>query len=96
MNELSASQFFDLEGFPHRDLFGLDAPVWSALGDRLRAYLEDWSRWDVEIEVPVGVHLLGDRIAIAAGCRIEPGAVIVGPAVLEAGVTVRTVAEPAA
>jgi NDP-sugar pyrophosphorylase family protein len=40
--------------------------------------------------VPAGVHLLGDRIAIASGCSIEPGAVIVGPAILEEGVQIRT------
>ena len=39
---------------------------------------------------PAGVHLLGDRIAIAPGCRIEPGAVIVGPAILDEGVQIRT------
>ena len=90
MNELTAQLFFDLEGFPHRELFADDAPVWSALGDRLRDYLDDWTRWAIEVELHAGVHLLGDRIAIAPGCRIEPGAVIVGPAILEAGVTVRT------
>jgi len=90
MSELSTSQFFDLDGLAHRDLFAADAPVWSALGDRLRAYLDSWARWAIEIELHPGVHLLGDRIAIGPGCRIEPGAVIVGPAILEGGVTVRT------
>ena len=90
MSELSASQFFDLEGLAHRDLFAADEPVWSALGDRLCAYLASWPRWAIEVELHPGVHLLGERIAIGPGCRIEPGAVIVGPAVLEGGVTVRT------
>jgi len=90
MSELSANQFFDLEGLAHRDLFAADEPVWSALGDRLCAYLESWSRWAIEVELHPGVHLLGDCIAIGPGCRIEPGAVIVGPAILEGGVTVRT------
>lgn len=90
MNELTAQLFFDLEGFPHRGLFADDAPVWSALGDHLRDYLDAWTRWAIEVELHAGVHLLGDRIAIAPGCRIEPGAVIVGPAILAEGVTVRT------
>ena len=90
MSDLPASLFFELEGFQHRALFADDAPVWSALGDRLRAYLEGWTRWDIEIELPAGMHFLGDHIAIAPGCKIEPGAVIVGPAILEHGVTVRT------
>ena len=90
MTELSADQFFDLGGFGHRDLFADGDPVWSALGSRLQSYLDDWSAWQIEIDLPAGVHLLGERIAIAPGCRIEPGAVIIGPAILESGVTVRT------
>jgi NDP-sugar pyrophosphorylase family protein len=90
MSELTAPLFFKLEGFPHRALFADGAPVWSALGDRLRDYLDSWAGWTIEAELHPGVHLLGDRIAIAPGCRIEPGAVIVGPAILEEGVIVRT------
>ena len=90
MNRLDATVFFDLDGWPHRGLFLTDEEVWTALGARLRAYLDERSDWRVESPIPAGVHLLGDRIAIAPGCRIEPGAVIVGPAVFEEGVTVRT------
>ena len=90
MTELSANRFFDLEGFGHRDLFADSDPVWSTLGSRLQSYLDGWSAWQIEIDLPAGVHLLGERIAIAPGCRIEPGAVIIGPAILESGVTVRT------
>jgi NDP-sugar pyrophosphorylase family protein len=90
MNDLSAAAFVDLDGFEHRDLLSHDAPVWSALGDRLKAYLDSRERWSIEIELPPGVHLLSDRIAIGPGCRIEPGAVIIGPAVLGDGVVIRT------
>jgi NDP-sugar pyrophosphorylase family protein len=90
MSELTPASFFDLEGLEHPSLFAADDPVWNALGDRLKAYLDGWSEWRIESELPAGVHLLGDRISIAGGCHIEAGAVIVGPAVIGEGVTVRT------
>ncbi len=88
--DLTAAAFFDLGEWEHRELFAPGEPVWAALGDRLAAYLDRWSRWGIECELPQGVHLLGDRILVGPGCRIEPGAVLVGPAILGPGVTVRT------
>jgi NDP-sugar pyrophosphorylase family protein len=90
MIDLRPAEFFELEGFAHPDLLLPDEPVWSALGQRLVDYLEGRRDWEIHVELPAGVHLLGDRIAIAPGCRIEPGAVIVGPAVLDEGVEIRT------
>ncbi len=90
MIDLRPAAFFELEGFAHPDLLLPDEPVWSALGQRLVDYLEGRRDWEIHVELPAGVHLLGDRIAIAPGCRIEPGAVIVGPAVLDEGVEIRT------
>ncbi len=90
MTDFSPAAFFDLDGFDHRELFDADEPVWSALGARLVGYLEAWSDWSVDAELPDGVHLLGDRISIAADCTVEPGAVIVGPAIIGPGVSIRT------
>ncbi len=90
MTRFGPADFFDLDDLDHAPLFDADVPVWRALGDGLKAYLSAWTRWTIEVELPAGVHLLGDRIRIARGCRIEPGVVIVGPAVLDEGVTVRT------
>jgi len=90
MTELSPSLFFDLDGIEHRELLDAGGPVWSCLGAALQDYLDGWARWEIEIDLPAGVHLLGDHIAIGPRCRIEPGAVIVGPAILGADVTVRT------
>lgn len=90
MHEFSSERFFDLDGFEHRDLFDSGDGVWTALGDRLKAYLEAWGRWDIRSDLHPGVHLLGDRIAIGEGCHIEPGAVIVGPVVIGDGVQIRT------
>ncbi len=90
MIDFRPREFLTLDGFAHADLFDAEAPVWSCLGVRLTAYLDARSDWRIEADLHPGVHLLGSRIAIAAGCEIEPGAVIVGPAVLDEGVTIRT------
>ena len=90
MIDFRPATFFDVDGFSHSDLLDPAEPVWTALGRTLSEYFESWSDWSINIDVPAGVHLLGNRIAIAAGCSIEPGAVIVGPAILEEGVQIRT------
>lgn len=90
MNDFRPAAFFDIDGFPHSDVLDPEEPVWAALGLKLSEYLEAWTDWSINIDLPAGVHLLGDRIFIASGCSIEPGAVIVGPAILEEGVEIRT------
>jgi NDP-sugar pyrophosphorylase family protein len=90
MTELAIRAFFDLDDFEHRRLLPPYEPAWSPLGDRLKSYLADWSDWSIEIEIPEGVHVIGDRISIGPGCRIEPGAVLVGPAVIGRDVQIRT------
>lgn len=91
MTDFVPSRFFDLDDWAlGRRLMPADQPVWRCLGDRLRAFFDAEGSWDPAPEVGAGVHLLGDRIRIGRDVRIEPGAVIVGPAVLEDGVTIRT------
>jgi NDP-sugar pyrophosphorylase family protein len=90
MIDFTPYAFFDLEGFAHAELMVPTEPVWTALGSRLAAYLDGWSDWSIQIDLPAGVHLLGDRIHIAAGCVVEPGAVIVGPAIVGPGAQIRT------
>jgi NDP-sugar pyrophosphorylase family protein len=90
MTNLSAAAFFELGDFEHAAVFDHSRPVWEALGETLKSYLTDRQQWPVNTELSAGVHLLGDRISIGSECRIEPGAVIVGPAILGHGVTVRT------
>jgi NDP-sugar pyrophosphorylase family protein len=90
MTGLTPAAFFDLDGFDHRELFSSAKAVWTALGDRLKDYLAGRTSWEVHCDLPEGVHLIGDRIAISEGCRVEPGAVIVGPAIIGEGVTIRT------
>ena len=86
----SPEQFVDLTGWDHAAVFEPQQPIWSALGDALKAYLESWNDWSIATDLPAGVHLLGEQIAIAEGCHIEPGAVIVGPAILGPGASLRT------
>lgn len=90
MIDFTPRTFFDLVDFAHGALFDDGKPAWAALGRRLEDYLESWRDWRIEVELPAGVHLLGDRIHIAAGCTVEPGAVLVGPAILGPGAEVRT------
>ena len=90
MIDFSPTVFFDLKDFEHNDLFSDGEPVWTALGQRLAAYLEAWTDWGIACDLPAGVHLLGDRIHMASDCTVEPGAVIVGPAIIGSGVSIRT------
>jgi NDP-sugar pyrophosphorylase family protein len=90
MSDLSAAAFFDLAGFAHAGLFAEGQPVWAALGPRMDEYFAAWGTWAVTATVPEGVHLLGGPLCIAAGCRIEPGAVLRGPIIIEEGAEVRT------
>jgi NDP-sugar pyrophosphorylase family protein len=90
MIDFSAPAFFDLDGFEHRSIFIDTEPAWTALGDRLVAYLDAWTDWSIAVDLHPGVHLLGDRIFISPGCTVEPGAVIVGPAIIGPGASIRT------
>ncbi len=90
MSQFTPESFFDLDGWEHRAVFMAGQPVWSALGQELARYLDAWSRWNIESELPTGVHLLGDRVFIGPGCRIEPGAVLIGPVIIGAGAEIRT------
>lgn len=90
MIDFTPSAFFDLGSCAHAEIFEPSQPAWSALGRRLTEYLEDWTDWSIQIDLPSGVYVLGDRVHIAAGCTVEPGAVLVGPAILDAGAQIRT------
>ena len=90
MHDLSAAAFFDLDNWRHRDLFSAVEGVWA----QSRRSSFDLRRRLAFVEISSamhpGVHLLGDRISIGEGCRIEPGAVIIGPAIIGDGVHIRT------
>ena len=90
MIDFSPAAFFDVGNFGHAGVFSDGQPVWAALGENLARYLDRWTEWSINSELPGGVHLMGDRIFIAPGCTIEPGALIIGPAILDEGVEIRT------
>jgi len=90
MIDFSPAAFFNLDGFDHAAVFADGEPVWSALGARLVEYLDTWTDWTIADDLYAGVHILGDRIFMAPGCTVEPGAVIVGPAIIGPGVSIRT------
>jgi len=75
---------------PFAAAFDPEAP-WGLLGEPLKAALAALSpgRSAVEIDLPSGVHLIGERIAIGRGTRIHPGAVIEGPAWIGEEVEIR-------
>ena len=90
MNSFVAEHFFDLADFEHKVLFHPATPVWNALGAPLDAYLAAWPRWEILAELPPGVHVLGGPIFIAAGCHVDPGAVLRGPLIVGEGTEIRT------
>ncbi|MFA6448508.1 MAG: glucose-1-phosphate thymidylyltransferase [bacterium] len=77
----AVTDYFDLTDFPFRDIFdGVDA-VWEAL-DRIKEYLLEYKKYKIEGNVSGGAWLEGDRIAIGEGSIVEPGAMIIGPALI--------------
>ncbi len=82
--------FADVDTFTHAALFPRDAPVWTALGTLLDAYLDAFRDWTPSPALPPGVHLLEGPIALGEGCRIEPGVVMRGPLIIGDGCEIRT------
>jgi UDP-N-acetylglucosamine diphosphorylase / glucose-1-phosphate thymidylyltransferase / UDP-N-acetylgalactosamine diphosphorylase / glucosamine-1-phosphate N-acetyltransferase / galactosamine-1-phosphate N-acetyltransferase len=73
---------------PFRDAFDPDAP-WALLGEPLDAVLAAIGSSAIDVPVTPDFHLLGDGIAIGAGTRILPGAVIAGPVWIGRDVEIR-------
>ena len=62
---------------------------WDLLGDPLDDFFSRMPSADIEIALTPDAHVLGDRIAIGAGTRIYPGAVIEGPVWIGRDVQIR-------
>lgn len=89
MRDMSANNFFSLEGFAHTGLFENSLFVWDAL-ERLEAYLQEYPLGKIECDIPSSTILVNpEQISIGEGCIIEPGAYIQGPCIIGAGSTVR-------
>jgi NDP-sugar pyrophosphorylase family protein len=87
---LAPADFFDLDGYQHRSLFGDSRVVyiWDVL-KLLHEYLERIVVPEIHGQVMEGAYLLDERIYIGPGCVVEPGAVIKGPTYIGANTHVR-------
>ncbi len=79
---------FDLDDFAHRALFEGVEYAWEALGDRLRAYMDENVEPGLEGEVEDGAIVKG-KVQLAKGAKIEAGAYVQGPAIFGPGTVVR-------
>jgi NDP-sugar pyrophosphorylase family protein len=84
------SDFFDLTTFEHKAIFEDNRVtyVWDVLR-LIGEYLEGMLEPEILGQVDPGAYLVGNRIYIAPGARVEPGAYIEGPVYLGAGAVVR-------
>jgi UDP-N-acetylglucosamine diphosphorylase / glucose-1-phosphate thymidylyltransferase / UDP-N-acetylgalactosamine diphosphorylase / glucosamine-1-phosphate N-acetyltransferase / galactosamine-1-phosphate N-acetyltransferase len=87
-NPYAPDVLFDLDGFAHKALFDGATNAWDALGDRLRAYMDEQIQPGIEGEIEDGAFVKG-KVQLAAGARIEAGAYVQGPAILGPGTVVR-------
>lgn len=83
------TQFFSLENYPHSSIFeGIIYP-WEPLL-RLENYLSSYKGVSVDPRLFPGVFFQNsESIFVGDGVKIEPGAFIQGPCILEAGSIVR-------
>jgi UDP-N-acetylglucosamine diphosphorylase / glucose-1-phosphate thymidylyltransferase / UDP-N-acetylgalactosamine diphosphorylase / glucosamine-1-phosphate N-acetyltransferase / galactosamine-1-phosphate N-acetyltransferase len=62
---------------------------WELLGEPLDAALALLPSSRLESKVPPEAHLVGDRVVLARGVRVHPGAVIEGPVFIGEGAEIR-------
>jgi NDP-sugar pyrophosphorylase family protein len=72
-----------------QERFDTQAP-WEILGEPLEKLLASIPDDAIDIPLHPDAYVLGDRIAIGAGTRIHPGAVIEGPIWIGRGVQIRS------
>ncbi|MEM7249585.1 MAG: UDP-N-acetylglucosamine diphosphorylase [Acidobacteriota bacterium] len=80
---------FDLDDWPHADLFDGCLHAWEVLGSRLKEYVADHARSDLEAgTVEDGAVVRGD-VVLGEGSVIEAGAFVQGPCLIGKNVEVR-------
>jgi len=82
------ADLFDLEEFRFKDVFsGIEAP-WEALSS-IGSYIASAGTPRILGKVSPGAWLEGDMISIGAGSVVEPGAMIIGPALIGENCAIR-------
>lgn len=71
MINFKAEQFFDFSSFVHKGVFLLDQPVWETLNN-ISSFIKNWFI----------TNLNNKDIFIGKGTIIDPGAKIIGPAII--------------
>ncbi|RMF98007.1 MAG: glucose-1-phosphate thymidylyltransferase [Candidatus Schekmanbacteria bacterium] len=71
-----------------KPIFPDNEPVWTPLKE-LKSFFEKFKTYKIEIEIPDGVVLKGERIFIGEGTTIEPGVMIREPAIIGRNVEIR-------
>jgi NDP-sugar pyrophosphorylase family protein len=81
-------EFFELDVMHPRKLFDGVSTLWEPL-DRLIEYIEAFNDWGIYSHVPSFAHLENEKkIFIGKNVKIEPGAFIKGPCIIESGATI--------
>lgn len=74
---IHTNEFFDLAGFPFKELFDGLAYPWEALA-KIAAFIDGYGKYEILGEVSPGAFIEGDKIAVGRGTTVEPGALIRG------------------
>ncbi|MCS7064501.1 MAG: UDP-N-acetylglucosamine diphosphorylase [Methylacidiphilales bacterium] len=86
--DLSASALFDLQEFAHREIFSDCRYVWEAI-PKIKSYLER-STFSSHPPTILGEAYIGEQVTFGEGVVVEPGAVILGPAIIGHCTRIRT------
>lgn len=80
--------YFSLEGLEHRELLQSVEKVWDLLRV-LESYVDERLRPGIHGDVAEGAFVAEDRVYIAPGAVVEPGAMVKGPAIIGPGAVIR-------
>lgn len=86
----SASRYFELKDFPHKEIFENSDYIWNVLKD-LCSYLENNKELgNHKTEIPEGVIVENEKsVSIGKNCSIEKGSYIKGPCIIGDNCTIR-------
>jgi len=89
MEKFLIDHYFDLQHYPHSQLFADCTYVWEPLA-QLEIFFSTVKLGRIECPIPAGVHLIHpEKISIGKGTILEPGAFIQGPCIIGQNCEVR-------